>query len=832
MKFDNNSNTQMLNTIMKDFLESIFNDEILKNLKEANNSPAPAYLPTWSPQDQDKFKMLSQKIKGYAETFNKSSEKLSLNNSAYIDKYNEIMTFLSRKTRLILELEKKIKLSIIYMLQNNAKQKMETAIPTLEKNLEIINIINHIKQISVKIYRNECVKKKLGATSPPEPELPTQKDQSPHPNKLTPAKMGKVRQRLSFYFGRDTNTQSCTNIPYHKYTYDFNQKNEENRITEEILPSEAEKINASLEIRMAGQGVIQDGVIQVNPLFELYLSSISYQLCPVLDQKEAEEKSKESRDEKCIYIYCESRGSNESDKPLKKSTMQWRYLFLDAKNTEHRGELKRSNSNTRIASPIAAPEEKLHTTSDLSESSINSTRFQENSKPSQDTPFSKEEILYQFGENSQNIINQILLETNQQKTQHIYFNKLPLRTKLYLHNTEIGPAEALHAFAKNNPHLVCIHLPVNTGLLHKKYLLSTKTVSLNQIFTDLQKIITKPSINPKNGEVIFSHAAINNNFYIPTSIRSLLFGKNETNYDEKIKKLWNETLSFFQLKENEKPISEKKRTLLLFHFFNYELPQFILQSIQPETFNFSCKDGIDRGGIASSYFRIASEIEAWQHATTEEDKKIHENNIQTEINEVNVAARFAVGRDMNKKATLLELLREIPDIECCIDQPQEQKTTNIQNENNQLNQQPSNSLETNVNTPKQKIKINITELAKPTHHNTSLNKTNTVVSDPSSLPHHRACFFSCDSLQEHLKQFNTKEILAIITAMTGSLITTIGIVGLILSGLSIMMTLTAPIFAIALCLGAMLSLVALCMLLIKACIDHAQNEYDSGQQLC
>ena len=56
-------------------------------------------------------------------------------------------------------------------------------------------------------------------------------------------------------------------------------------------------------------------------------------------------------------------------------------------------------------------------------------------------------------------------------------------------------------------------------------------------------------------------------------------------------------------------ISKAQEQAVYFHFIKFELTNFIIDKIGPDFFNMTCKDGIDRGGVASAYYNLMKSIE-------------------------------------------------------------------------------------------------------------------------------------------------------------------------------------------------------------------------------
>ena len=89
------------------------------------------------------------------------------------------------------------------------------------------------------------------------------------------------------------------------------------------------------------------------------------------------------------------------------------------------------------------------------------------------------------------------------------------------------------------------------------------------------------------------------------------------------------------LGEQEK-LSPAQRQAVWFHFIKFELPRYIITTLEPDTYNFACKDAIDRGGISSAYYNLLSSFSTTQAMSRDEfEQALH-------------AAPFMVkGRGMN-----------------------------------------------------------------------------------------------------------------------------------------------------------------------------------------
>ncbi|WP_454780735.1 hypothetical protein [Legionella sp. WA2022007384] len=60
---------------------------------------------------------------------------------------------------------------------------------------------------------------------------------------------------------------------------------------------------------------------------------------------------------------------------------------------------------------------------------------------------------------------------------------------------------------------------------------------------------------------------------------------------------------------NKDELTEAERQAVWFHFIKYQLTNHIIDSLNPKSINFSCKDAIDRGGVASAYYNLVKSFE-------------------------------------------------------------------------------------------------------------------------------------------------------------------------------------------------------------------------------
>jgi hypothetical protein len=185
----------------------------------------------------------------------------------------------------------------------------------------------------------------------------------------------------------------------------------------------------------------------------------------------------------------------------------------------------------------------------------------------------------------------------EQKICHIYFNNLPYdRSKLSIAGSkERDLTLALHELEKDqDPKLkvLVITLPADAGLMKSSdYKLTTDHLSSRSVFNEFLAVAKGKR-----------HKSGISDFFISPESRKLLFGmaKNE----EKVLK--NLLMQSFEEQGLAKKhlISTAQKQAVWVYFIKYALTNYILETIEPKSYNFSCKDAIDRGALSSTYYNL------------------------------------------------------------------------------------------------------------------------------------------------------------------------------------------------------------------------------------
>ena len=190
---------------------------------------------------------------------------------------------------------------------------------------------------------------------------------------------------------------------------------------------------------------------------------------------------------------------------------------------------------------------------------------------------------------------------------------------------------ALHKL-EDDPSLkiAVITLPASKSLMDSNHFeKTTDELSYQDIFMELLQVAEGKK-----------HPSGVSDFWISPKIRKLLFGNADQQTDILTKML---TKSFYIMGARpDKPLSTAKKQAVWIHFIKYELSDYILKTLKPMGYNFSCKDAIDRGALSSLLYAL------WQS---------FETNIPMQLDEferaIDAAAANVKGRGMNFHRQLL-----------------------------------------------------------------------------------------------------------------------------------------------------------------------------------
>ncbi|WP_454780815.1 hypothetical protein [Legionella sp. WA2022007384] len=208
---------------------------------------------------------------------------------------------------------------------------------------------------------------------------------------------------------------------------------------------------------------------------------------------------------------------------------------------------------------------------------------------------------------------------------HIYFNNLGLDRSKYdiAGSKERDLTLALHKL-EDDPKLkvLVITLPANEGLMDSSdFEKVDDRLQPRAVFNEFLKIARE-----KTDKKVIS------DFHISPTARKLLFGDNE---QEILEKLLRKSFKAQGL-INKRSITSAEKQAVWVHFIKYELPNYIIKQVKPNSFNFSCKDAIDRGALSSTYYNLMKSFKL--------EKPINKREFERSLD---AAAANVKGRGMN-----------------------------------------------------------------------------------------------------------------------------------------------------------------------------------------
>lgn len=216
----------------------------------------------------------------------------------------------------------------------------------------------------------------------------------------------------------------------------------------------------------------------------------------------------------------------------------------------------------------------------------------------------------------------------EKKITHIYFNNLARDRSDYEGKREKKLTHELEGLEGRHSNVAVITLPADKGLMHvnltRKH---ARSQSYKDAFDAIRDIATGESLENIQ------------DFYISPAVKGLLYREQpEQDVINKLLASSFEKLGF----SPDSVLSDAEVQAVYFHFIKYELTRFIIDTLQPVSFNMSCKDAIDRGGVSSLYYNLLRSIESGQPMSREEfERGLH------------AAPTLVKGRGMNHHTILI-----------------------------------------------------------------------------------------------------------------------------------------------------------------------------------
>lgn len=188
-------------------------------------------------------------------------------------------------------------------------------------------------------------------------------------------------------------------------------------------------------------------------------------------------------------------------------------------------------------------------------------------------------------------------ENEQKKVTHIYFNNLARDRVDYEGRREKKLTHQLEELEQRHSNIAVITLPADKGLMNAALTRDhRKAMPYQDAFNSMRDIVI--------GE---SDLAQVQDFYISPAIKKLLYpAGSEKDIVEALLSTSFKKLGLAKTVE----LSYAELQAVYFHFIKFELTRYIIDTLQPASFNMSCKDAIDRGGVSSAYYNLLQSIES------------------------------------------------------------------------------------------------------------------------------------------------------------------------------------------------------------------------------
>lgn len=199
--------------------------------------------------------------------------------------------------------------------------------------------------------------------------------------------------------------------------------------------------------------------------------------------------------------------------------------------------------------------------------------------------------------------------------EHLYINNLQRNDKKQKPSgitlNEKSFTNKLEELENEEPGLAVVTIPAEDKLL-----------AANNLNPPEDRILTREAMSAIFDIAVESNLAAEKDLHISKKVKKILFGEKNNTYDKEMEE---STISQLIMKSfedfglvGEESISRAQFTAVYFHFLKFELTDFIIKQLQPQSFNMSCKDGIDRGGASSAYYNLIKSITVGQPLKREE----------------------------------------------------------------------------------------------------------------------------------------------------------------------------------------------------------------------
>lgn len=197
---------------------------------------------------------------------------------------------------------------------------------------------------------------------------------------------------------------------------------------------------------------------------------------------------------------------------------------------------------------------------------------------------------------------------------HIYFNCLGLDGNDTERLRESYMSQELHHLEEDHDNVFVITLPSDRGLMNEHDFKNTSDTNAESKKQVVDKFLDQMSLRRnKTSTTEF------NNIYWSEKVEGKLFpnGEDESQKKEFFRGLINESIGYLGL-QNEDKLTKAQQQAVYYHYIKFALTDALIQAINPGSINFSCKDAIDRGALASTYYNLAKSIQEGKPLTYEQ----------------------------------------------------------------------------------------------------------------------------------------------------------------------------------------------------------------------
>ncbi len=231
------------------------------------------------------------------------------------------------------------------------------------------------------------------------------------------------------------------------------------------------------------------------------------------------------------------------------------------------------------------------------------------------------------------------LTAEDKKITHIYFNNLGLDRDDYEGKKEKAFSDALHAMEEKHPNLAVITLPADKGIMAKSFLNHGRKYPVKEA----KEIFNAIASAKKDRERIQAIPDDRRDFYLSDNVKNLLKeAGGYDSYEEMVNDLVNQAFKEMGYDGHKEPLSSAELQAVFFHFSKSTFTNYCIDKLKPESFNMSCKDAIDRGGVSSAYYNLMKSIELKTPMSKEEFHRA-----------LHAAPTMVKGRGMNHHAKLI-----------------------------------------------------------------------------------------------------------------------------------------------------------------------------------